>query len=117
MTEATPSGIAALEAALAAAGLTQVELAERVSAISQQPLTPQGVHNWFARGVVPPSRCIPVEQALESLVTRFDLRPDVFGEPPTAPLDEASDLTLAPRSNEIHHSSAVVHGAHPRLAR
>jgi hypothetical protein len=90
MTEAAPSGIAALEAALAELGLTQVELAERVSSISDVPLTPQGVHNWFARDVIPPARCLPVEQALDGVVTRYQLRPDVFGEPPAAPLDEVA---------------------------
>ncbi|MGY3265832.1 YdaS family helix-turn-helix protein [Lysobacter sp. HA35] len=90
MTEPASSGIAALEAALSAAGLTQVELAERVTSISKVPLTPQGVHNWFARGVIPPGRCLPVEQALDGLVTRFELRPDVFGEPPHATLDEVA---------------------------
>lgn len=31
---------------------------------------------------VPPSRCIAIEQATGGLVSRYALRPDVFGEAP-----------------------------------
>lgn len=73
-----------LTAALDTTGLTQVELAERIS------VTPQAVHNWFARGVVPAGRCLAIENATDGAVTRFELRPDVFGQPPHAAIDEAA---------------------------
>lgn len=39
------------------------------------------VSNWLARKSVPASRCLVIEQATNGAVTRYDLRPDVFGEP------------------------------------
>lgn len=44
-------------------------------------LFPQHVHNWKSRGV-PAQRCIDIEQATEGAVTRYELRPDVFGDKP-----------------------------------
>ena len=40
------------------------------------------VWNWLNRslGIVPAEYCIKIEQATRGLVTRYDLRPDVFGE-------------------------------------
>lgn len=49
------------------------------------------VSNWKNRGDtprVPAERCIAIENATGGEVTRYDLRPDVFGEPP-ATLREA----------------------------
>lgn len=40
------------------------------------------VSNWRARGRVPVERCIPIETATHGVVTRYELRPDVFGEAP-----------------------------------
>lgn len=43
------------------------------------------VSNWKTRGddpKVPADRCIAIEQATEGVVTRYDLRPDVFGVAP-----------------------------------
>jgi len=39
------------------------------------------VWNWLNRslGVVPAEYCIKIEQATNGSVTRYDLRPDVFG--------------------------------------
>lgn len=41
------------------------------------------VYQWI-EGVRPiPARwCVPIEQACNAAVTRYDLRPDVFGEAP-----------------------------------
>jgi DNA-binding transcriptional regulator YdaS (Cro superfamily) len=58
-----------------AGGLT--ELARRLGVA-----TPQVVSNWRGRGSVPPEYCIPIEEATERAVTRHELRPDVFGDPP-----------------------------------
>ncbi len=47
-------------------------------------VTPPSVHQWL-RGSrpIPPAQCIPIETATNGAVTRYDLRPDVFGAPPT----------------------------------
>lgn len=42
------------------------------------------VWNWLQRGI-PADACPAVENAVEGQVTRYDLRPDVFGEAPKAP--------------------------------
>ena len=43
------------------------------------------VSNWKTRGddpKVPAERCIDVERATDGVVTRYELRPDVFGDAP-----------------------------------
>jgi DNA-binding transcriptional regulator YdaS (Cro superfamily) len=40
------------------------------------------VSNWRTRGQVPAEHCLSIEQAVEGKVTRYELRPDVFGAPP-----------------------------------
>lgn len=57
--------------ALKAAGLSQSELAVRIS------VTPQAVSNWVRSGRVPAERCVAVEQITG--ISRHILRPDVFG--------------------------------------
>jgi DNA-binding transcriptional regulator YdaS (Cro superfamily) len=57
--------------ALEAAGLSQSELASRIS------VTPQAVNQWVRTGRVPAERCMAVEQITG--VSRQILRPDVFG--------------------------------------
>jgi DNA-binding transcriptional regulator YdaS (Cro superfamily) len=52
---------------------TANELARRLG------LFPQHVNNWKTRGV-PAARCIDIELATDGVVTRYDLRPDVFGQ-------------------------------------
>jgi DNA-binding transcriptional regulator YdaS (Cro superfamily) len=42
------------------------------------------ISEWRKRGKVPPERCIAIEQATEGAVTRYELRPDIFGEAPKA---------------------------------
>jgi len=41
---------------------------------------PQAVQQWVAKGHVPPSRAIQIEQATSGQVTRHDLRPDLYPE-------------------------------------
>ena len=60
--------------ALEAAGLSQSELASRMS------LTPQAVNQWVRTGRVPAERCVAVEKITG--VSRHILRPDVFGVRP-----------------------------------
>jgi len=44
---------------------------------------PVQVFKWF-HGVcaVPAGRCLAIEESVNGAVTRYDLRPDVFGEAP-----------------------------------
>lgn len=43
------------------------------------------ISEWRRRGRVPADRCLSIESATGGKVTRYDLRPDVFGA--TAPAD------------------------------
>jgi DNA-binding transcriptional regulator YdaS (Cro superfamily) len=63
----------ALEQAIAAAG-NMSKLAERLG------LTFQHIQQWRKAGRVPAEWARKVEAAVESKVTRYELRPDVFGE-------------------------------------
>jgi len=45
------------------------------------PITPQAVSQWM---VVPPNRCLGIETGSEGKVTRYQMRPDIFGEAPQA---------------------------------
>lgn len=40
------------------------------------------VHEWFKRGQPPADRCIALEDLSGGTVTRYDLRPDIFGASP-----------------------------------
>lgn len=44
---------------------------------------PQTVSMWRKRGRVPAEKCIAVEKASGGAATRYDLRPDVFGDSPS----------------------------------
>jgi DNA-binding transcriptional regulator YdaS (Cro superfamily) len=52
-------------------------------------LTPQAIQKWAAQGVAPGERCREIEARLDGQVTRYELNPAVFGEPP-AVVTEAS---------------------------
>lgn len=46
-------------------------------------VTPQQVNQWvLGTRPVPPARCIAIEDATKGAVTRYELRPDVFGIKP-----------------------------------
>ncbi len=64
----------ALLAAIEACG-TAIKLAHAVG------VTPQAINDWKRRGRVPAERVIAVEAATGGLVTRFQLRPDLYGRP------------------------------------
>ena len=51
--------------------------------------TPAHVAQWLRRGRVGPTACIPIETAVGGQVTRYELRPDVFGKPPQLQPGEA----------------------------
>lgn len=46
------------------------------------------VTNWAARGV-PAERCLAIEQVTSGAVTRYELRPDVFGAAPDRAIPES----------------------------
>ena len=68
----------AMEALLRAVSLAggQTALARRIGK------SPAHVAQWLRRGRVGPTACIPIETAVGGQVTRYELRPDVFGQPP-----------------------------------
>jgi DNA-binding transcriptional regulator YdaS (Cro superfamily) len=73
----------AIERACVAAG-GQVALARVVG------VRPQAVSQWVTGSrPVPAKRCLASEEATGRQVTRYDLRPDVFGAAPTTDLREA----------------------------
>jgi len=61
-----------------------IRLAGNQSALGRLlDLTPQAVQKWEAQGYVPAERCREVEAVLNCQVTRYELNPSVFGDPPT----------------------------------
>lgn len=45
-------------------------------------IKPPSVSEWLRRGKAPAERCIEIESLDAVTVTRYDLRPDVFGQRP-----------------------------------
>ena len=56
---------------------SQSELARRIGG----KVRTGHIYHWL-RSAVPAERCPEIEQATGGQVTRYELRPDVFGEPP-----------------------------------
>lgn len=48
-------------------------------------VSPQAVWKWQRSGRVPAERCIAIESATDGRVTRYALRPDVYGPAPIRP--------------------------------
>lgn len=42
----------------------------------------QGHVRWWLKNTPPANRCLAIEAATNGAVTRYELRPDVYGEPP-----------------------------------
>lgn len=43
------------------------------------------VYQWLSgKRPIPPAQCLPIEQATGGAVTRYDLRPDIFGAAPAS---------------------------------
>lgn len=42
----------------------------------------QAVHKWIKAGMPPAERCLDLERLCKGAVSRYELRPDVFGERP-----------------------------------
>lgn len=60
-----------------------IEIVGGVSALADAlGVRQSAVSNWKARGQVPAERCIAIENATEGAVSRYWLRPDVFGGAP-----------------------------------
>lgn len=57
-------------------------------------ITVQAVYKWDSAGRIPPERCLTVEHATSGAVTRYDLRPDVFGQAP----DSLPTQTIQPEA-------------------
>lgn len=47
------------------------------------------ISGWRKRRRIPVDRCLAIESMTAGAVTRYDLRPDVFGEAPAAAMREA----------------------------
>lgn len=60
---------------------SQAALARRLG------IRPQAVQQWTTTGRVPADRCLAVEQATGGKISRYDLRPDVFGAAPAFKMD------------------------------
>ena len=71
------NNLSSIDRAIAALG-SQQALADALGIRSPS------ISEWKDRGV-PPGRCIPIEQATGGAVTRYELRPDVFGDAPEIP--------------------------------
>lgn len=71
---------------------TQAELCRRINALESSrgktQLRTGHIYDWLNRRV-PSERCLAIEEVTDGEVTRYDLRPDVFGEAPAANLREA----------------------------
>ncbi len=61
------------------------------------------ISNWRARGRVPAERCIVIERVTNGAVSRYQLRPDIFGTPPQitgrrCPMQREKGTSPRPRS-------------------
>lgn len=56
-----------------------VDVAGSQTALARKlKLTPQRIQQWVSTGKVPAERVLDVEAAVGGLVTRFELRPDIY---------------------------------------
>ena len=70
---------------------TAIKLAGGVPAVAKSLCISQpAVHRWRARGKLPADRAIHLERATNGQVTRYELRPDVFGPAPDAPTEKTA---------------------------
>lgn len=74
-------------------------------------IKPPSVVQWL-KGVrpVPAGRCIAIEQATGGQVTRYELRPDVFGQPPqistSLHASNNADMGMNPPAHAANHRRA-----------
>ena len=74
-------------------------------------IRPQAVQQWTVKGRVPAARCLSVEQATRGRVSRYDLRPDVFGPAPLLTTNPNFKIRQTPRFRPRRASVADDHGA------
>lgn len=59
-----------------------VEVSGGQSALARKlGVAPQSVQRWVAKNQVPVKRVVQIEAAVEGLITRYELRPDIFAAP------------------------------------
>jgi DNA-binding transcriptional regulator YdaS (Cro superfamily) len=77
---------AALRRAIGIVG-GQTSLARVLSAanLGGKPLRQSNIRRWMVQGSPPASYCIAIETVCDGQVTRYQLRPDVFGVAPGKP--------------------------------
>ncbi len=74
-----------------------VQVAGSQSALARLIGVRQGtLWKWLVTGRVPAEYAVPIEFAAGRLVTRYELRPDIFGSAPNRP----AIPTLAPRQGK-----------------
>ncbi len=62
---------------------TAVSIAGNKSRLGRKiNVTHTAINKWVKRGWPPAERCLAIERATGGKVTRYDLRPDVFGPAP-----------------------------------
>jgi DNA-binding transcriptional regulator YdaS (Cro superfamily) len=58
-------------------------LGGRVNLATALDVTPQAVYLWVTKpGKITAERCVGIERATDGVVTRYELRPDLFGPAP-----------------------------------
>lgn len=81
--------ISPLQRAVAIVG-GQTALARILSTIDR-PVMQGHVWSWLHRTkLAPPEFCISIENATNGVVTRYDLRPDIFGHAPKTEVEAAN---------------------------
>lgn len=75
--------MSALSEAISICG-TQTELASRIGG----KVKTGHIYHWL-RSKVPAEHCAAIESATQGRVTRYQLRPDIFGSAPSSDLREA----------------------------
>jgi len=45
-------------------------------------ISPQAIDGWRRRGQVPAERVLEIERITQGSITRYELRPDIYGQPP-----------------------------------
>lgn len=86
----TINPLGALERAIEIAGGTDAALARKISAISPRAASREAVGQWRRKGRAPTERCHEIETIVGGQVTKYQLRPDVFGPAPLAPTEAAA---------------------------
>lgn len=72
-----------------------IELAGGASAIAKMcSVSPQAVQQWKISGRIPAERVLIIEKLVDGQVSRYQMRPDVFGKQ-----SEQLELSMPPSNN------------------